>query len=310
MFSRWFTMNVQQLVWCVLGSADDLAMETSKVDSPCFALALKTQQEEFALQPGANWMSTTELNSNGENDNKPAKEKDASTVPLSVLYRTLLNGKNFVSNGINLNRGYIFEATPLKRTFVQLSERREVGATTILWQKYIEYTVHQQREKWTDRRSNRPPLEKSFSRESIAESRLAFPVQARRRKTHVYVVSHTVEAVVHLRSLGVLTAAGCGIGSVHAVVRSNLLVEPFEVEEGEIVQVLGTKKTISSSCICPADGSHYKQSAVGLMFMEWAAGLAMETSKVESAVRNQAEAKLNQLEHDEPAETMTTSCKR
>ncbi|KZV23053.1 pectinesterase [Dorcoceras hygrometricum] len=46
--------------------------------------------------------------------------------------------------------------------------------------------------------------------------------------------SHTVEAVVHLRSLGVLTAAGCGIGSVHAVVRSNLLVEPSEVEEGEM----------------------------------------------------------------------------
>ncbi|KZV47474.1 hypothetical protein F511_29511 [Dorcoceras hygrometricum] len=38
----------------------------------------------------------------------------------------------------------------------------------------------------------------------------------------------------NLRSLGVLTAAGCGIGSVHAVVRSNLLVEPSEVEEGEM----------------------------------------------------------------------------
>ncbi|KZV41847.1 DNA binding [Dorcoceras hygrometricum] len=47
-------------------------------------------------------------------------------------------------------------------------------------------------------------------------------------------ISHTVEAVVHLWSLGVLTAAGCGIGSVHAVVRSNLLVEPSEVEEGEM----------------------------------------------------------------------------
>ncbi|KZV23684.1 peptide deformylase 1B, chloroplastic/mitochondrial [Dorcoceras hygrometricum] len=43
-----------------------------------------------------------------------------------------------------------------------------------------------------------------------------------------------VAAVVHLRSLGVLTAAGCGIGSVHEVVRSNLLVEPSEVEEGEM----------------------------------------------------------------------------
>ncbi|KZV35753.1 hypothetical protein F511_41596 [Dorcoceras hygrometricum] len=47
-------------------------------------------------------------------------------------------------------------------------------------------------------------------------------------------VSHTVEAGVHLWNLGVLTAAGCGIGSVHEVVRSNLLVEPSEVEEGEM----------------------------------------------------------------------------
>ncbi|KZV54803.1 hypothetical protein F511_04425 [Dorcoceras hygrometricum] len=82
-----------------------------------------------------------------------------------------------------------------------------------------------------------------------------------------------------------------------------------EKDKEKDVQVLGTKKTISSSYICPADGSQYKQSAVGLVFMESEAGLAMETSKVESAVRNQAEAKLNQLEHDEPAETMTTSCK-
>ncbi|KZV40564.1 hypothetical protein F511_35406 [Dorcoceras hygrometricum] len=35
----------------------------------------------------------------------------------------------------------------------------------------------------------------------------------------------------------------------------------------------------------------------------------METSKVESAVRNQARAKLNQLEHNKTAETMTISCK-
>ncbi|KZV46627.1 hypothetical protein F511_02974 [Dorcoceras hygrometricum] len=71
-----------------------------------------------------------------------------------------------------------------------------------------------------------------------------------------------------------------------------------------VTQILGTKKTISSSYICPAVGSQYKQSAVGLVFIEWAAGLAMETSKVESAVRNQAEAKLNQLEHNKPAGTI------
>ncbi|KZT76099.1 hypothetical protein F511_46876 [Dorcoceras hygrometricum] len=67
---------------------------------------------------------------------------------------------------------------------------------------------------------------------------------------------------------------------------------------------------MNSRRICPADGSQYNQSAVGLVFMESAAGLAMETSKVESVVRNQAEAKLNQLEHNKPAGTMTTSCKR
>ncbi|KZV32680.1 hypothetical protein F511_34990 [Dorcoceras hygrometricum] len=71
--------------------------------------------------------------------------------------------------------------------------------------------------------------------------------------------------------------------------------------------VLETKKTISSSYICPAVGSQHYRSAVGLVFMGSAVELAMETSRVISAVRNQAKAKLNQLEHDEPAETMTTS---
>ncbi|KZV30514.1 hypothetical protein F511_26842 [Dorcoceras hygrometricum] len=61
---------------------------------------------------------------------------------------------------------------------------------------------------------------------------------------------------------------------------------------------------ISSSYICSADGSHYKRSEVGLVFIVSAVELAMETSRVKSVVRNQAEAKLNQLEHDEPAETM------
>ncbi|KZV52081.1 hypothetical protein F511_33140 [Dorcoceras hygrometricum] len=67
---------------------------------------------------------------------------------------------------------------------------------------------------------------------------------------------------------------------------------------------------MKSRRICPADGSQYKDSAVGLVFMESAAGLSLETSKVESVVRNQAEAKLNKLEHNKPAGTMTTSCKR
>ncbi|KZV30682.1 putative trehalose-phosphate phosphatase J [Dorcoceras hygrometricum] len=67
---------------------------------------------------------------------------------------------------------------------------------------------------------------------------------------------------------------------------------------------------MNSNRICPADGSQYKDSAVGLVFMESAAGLAMETSRVKSVVRNQARAKWNQLEHNKPAGTITTSCKR
>ncbi|KZV16755.1 hypothetical protein F511_41516 [Dorcoceras hygrometricum] len=64
---------------------------------------------------------------------------------------------------------------------------------------------------------------------------------------------------------------------------------------------------MNSRRICPADCSQYKDSAVGLVFMESAAGLAMETSKVESAVRNQAEAKLNQLEHTASAKERSES---
>ncbi|KZV38009.1 hypothetical protein F511_10230 [Dorcoceras hygrometricum] len=59
-------------------------------------------------------------------------------------------------------------------------------------------------------------------------------MRVRYHRSPSHPVSHTAEDVVHLWSLEVLTAAGCGIGSVHAVVRSNLLVEPSEVEEGEM----------------------------------------------------------------------------
>ncbi|KZV07153.1 hypothetical protein F511_45366 [Dorcoceras hygrometricum] len=51
------------------------------------------------------------------------------------------------------------------------------------------------------------------------------------------------------------------------------------------------KKMISSNYICPAVGSRYYRSADGLVFMESAVELAMETSRVISVVRNQAEAK-------------------
>ncbi|KZV19742.1 NB-ARC domain containing protein [Dorcoceras hygrometricum] len=83
-----------------------------------------------------------------------------------------------------------------------------------------------------------------------------------------------------------------------------------EPSAGQILRLfIILKKMMNSNRICPVVGSQYKDSAVGLVFMESAVELAMETSKVESAVRNQAKAKLNQLEHNKPVGTMTTSCK-
>ncbi|KZT75865.1 hypothetical protein F511_47111 [Dorcoceras hygrometricum] len=93
------------------------------------------------------------------------KEKDASTVLVSVLYRGALhqNGKKTrqpsgalksfwkLSNGKNFSRGYILEATPIEEVspLYIVNETlcvRSVGATTILWEIFIDYTVHQQRE--------------------------------------------------------------------------------------------------------------------------------------------------------------------
>ncbi|KZV30987.1 hypothetical protein F511_31544 [Dorcoceras hygrometricum] len=64
--------------------------------------------------------------------------------------------------------------------------------------------------------------------------------------------------------------------------------------------VLGTKKTISSSYICPAGGSRHKRSEDGLVFIESAVELAMETSRVESAVPSTAEISTQSL----PAESL------
>ncbi|KZV51997.1 putative xyloglucan glycosyltransferase 5 [Dorcoceras hygrometricum] len=60
-------------------------IEVAKCSSRCVISAAKQ------LTNYQSWMSTAELNSNGESDKKPAKEKDASTVPLSELYRGALH---------------------------------------------------------------------------------------------------------------------------------------------------------------------------------------------------------------------------
>ncbi|KZV44294.1 hypothetical protein F511_42472 [Dorcoceras hygrometricum] len=87
-------------------------------------------------------MSTAELNSNDEKDKKPAKEKDTSTVPLSVLYRTLLNGKNLVSNGIYCTEAIYAKATPLK----EVDEWTKLVGDNQSAVAKVNRTVHQQRE--------------------------------------------------------------------------------------------------------------------------------------------------------------------
>ncbi|KZV40572.1 hypothetical protein F511_21280 [Dorcoceras hygrometricum] len=67
---------------------------------------------------------------------------------------------------------------------------------------------------------------------------------------------------------------------------------------------------MNSSKICPVDGSQDEVQQLVWLIILTEAGLAMETSKVESAARNQAEDKLNQLERSESAGTIRISCKR
>ncbi|KZV19599.1 hypothetical protein F511_43564 [Dorcoceras hygrometricum] len=109
------TSSFSRKLQCSAGSNQQLrrcaryGISCDDISSDVITISRKLSADE------KNWMSTAELNSNGENDKKPAKEKDASTVPLSVLYRTLLNGKNFVSNGKKFYRGLYKKAAPLKK---------------------------------------------------------------------------------------------------------------------------------------------------------------------------------------------------
>ncbi|KZV20933.1 hypothetical protein F511_08847 [Dorcoceras hygrometricum] len=80
-------------------------------------------------------MSTAELNSNGESDKKPAKEKDASTtLQRSVAPKwkedkiAFWSAEQFwkLSNGKNFYRGYIFEATPIEAVCTNRGKNREI----------------------------------------------------------------------------------------------------------------------------------------------------------------------------------------
>ncbi|KZV41868.1 hypothetical protein F511_16812 [Dorcoceras hygrometricum] len=173
-----------------------------------FAIALKIQQEDFALITSRKIQSRTSVLRIQSLGNPVASYSGSSRKIHSVNKKRWIQSRTSVLC-IQSQR---FPVTVRKQQLIQSRVSKPA--------------VAMQDDEFS--RSDKPVAKQLTIYEEFEEfSRV--PVQARRRKTHVYVVSHTVAAVVHLWSLGVLTAAGCGIGSVHDAVRSNLLVEPSEV---------------------------------------------------------------------------------
>ncbi|KZV30388.1 hypothetical protein F511_23019 [Dorcoceras hygrometricum] len=179
-------------------SADGLVLMTSSVTSSYSADGLSEQSQESADLAGrlcvdfssrklqwiqsqrkdfqSQWLyiQTQEDKSNivEEDSGEAIDEPDASNS--SIQSRAYMNQLLLrIQKKKKFYRGFIYRGDAIEEIDVSSDECvKDVGATTAQLQKYIEYTVHQQREK-EEKDDNRPPLEKSFSRESIAESRLA-----------------------------------------------------------------------------------------------------------------------------------------
>ncbi|KZV39008.1 hypothetical protein F511_34970 [Dorcoceras hygrometricum] len=64
-------------------------MSFELMDTTAFCLRAKDSADALCNEENQqiyeSWMSTAELNSNGENDKKPAKEKDTSTIPCRAI---------------------------------------------------------------------------------------------------------------------------------------------------------------------------------------------------------------------------------
>ncbi|KZV18788.1 hypothetical protein F511_36141 [Dorcoceras hygrometricum] len=71
------------------------------------------QLTKYIMKNHQSWMSNAELNSNVEDDKRPAKERTQRTFPVGALQNTF-EREDFVSNGLNWNRGLYTKATPLK----------------------------------------------------------------------------------------------------------------------------------------------------------------------------------------------------
>ncbi|KZV52970.1 hypothetical protein F511_33858 [Dorcoceras hygrometricum] len=83
----------------------------------------------------------TWADSDSESSSSSSSSSDSEQEEVHCLMADqMADDENFVSNGINLNRGFIYFESAIEE------EREDVGATTALLQNYIDYTVHQHRE--------------------------------------------------------------------------------------------------------------------------------------------------------------------
>ncbi|KZV43821.1 hypothetical protein F511_24408 [Dorcoceras hygrometricum] len=85
---------------------------------------------------------------------KTAKERTQRTIPVGTLQNTF-EREDFVSNGLNLNRGYIFEKNAIEEVDCWLE------ITRALLQKYVDCTVLQQRENEPEAKLSTIILEKA-----------------------------------------------------------------------------------------------------------------------------------------------------
>ncbi|KZV42455.1 purine permease 7 [Dorcoceras hygrometricum] len=238
----------------------------------------KTRRKEFSRSDKSaakqltiyeSWMSTTELNSNGENDKKPAKERTQVLFPVDEekqLRRCARYGISCddisldvitISSWLSadeektkeMKRRHAEESadglalmtssvTKTRRKEFSRSDKSAVKQLTIYesWMSTAELNSNGENDKKPAKEKDARVLTAAGCgigsvHEVVRSNLLVEPSEVEEGEISAFTL---VAAVVHLWCLGVLTAAGCGIGSVHEVVRSNLLVEPSEVEEGEM----------------------------------------------------------------------------
>ncbi|KZV18810.1 hypothetical protein F511_34886 [Dorcoceras hygrometricum] len=135
----------------------DSAMTTSAASSSHSAGSYSAQQLSQSYQQfvyRAQWIEELSLFQILKTTKKPAKERTQRTIPVGTLQNTF-EREDFVSNGLNLNRGYIFEKNAIEEADCWLE------ITRALLQKYVDCTVLQQRDNEPEAKLSTIILEKA-----------------------------------------------------------------------------------------------------------------------------------------------------